>query len=132
MAAIITNQGLSVGLRRIYNISSEVAVQKIAVDDSSTAFTPTDTALNSGGAVSNVFGRAIDTKAETGQTATVDITLATSEGNFTIRRISTHNTAGSVTASSTTLCAGVDAQSLTKNSDFTLRIELEHSASDVS
>lgn len=86
------------------------------------AFAAGDTALNTGGAVANEFGAAFDsTPTRSGQTVTHLMTIPVGSGNFTIRRIALHDdTTANVTTSSTTLFAGVDGQSLTKTSDFSI------------
>ena len=96
----------------------------MSVDDSAVALAATDTAANSGGAVTNFFDKVFDsTPTRTNQEISVTTTYATGEANFTIRRILQHdNTAANVTASSASLVGGIDGQSLTKTSDFTLAI----------
>lgn len=99
-------------------------IQTMSVDDSSVAFAVGDDALNDGGAVTNEADAAT-TNTRTGQVISHAATFATGAGNFTIRRIALHDdTTGNVSASSTTLVAGVDGQSLVKTSDFALTITL--------
>jgi len=99
----------------------------MSVDDSANAFAATDTALNSGGAVTNAFDQALDsTPTRSNQTISHVMTIATGSGNFTIRRVALHdNTAANVTTSSTSLVAGIDGQSITKTADFTLAITVQ-------
>ena len=132
MAAITVNNGLqrigcqssqaTSGSGPTYNASRQI--QTMSVDDSTTAFASTHTALNTGGAVSNEFDAAFDsTPTRSSQTITHIMTIPTGSGNFTIKRVALHDdTATNVTTSSTTLVAGIDGQSLTKTSDFTLAI----------
>lgn len=129
MSARTTNLGLlRIGRQAFESTNYNAArnIQVMSVDDSSNAFAQTDTALNTGGAVTNEFDDAFDsTPTESGQSITCLMTLQTGEGNFTIRRVATHDdVAGTVSTSSTTLCQGIDGLSLTKTSDFTLAITL--------
>lgn len=129
MAARTVNRGLlRMGQQAFESTNYNAArnIQVMSVDDSSVAFGQTDTALNTGGAVTNEFDDAFDsTPTESGQSITCIMTLQTTEGNFTIRRVATHDdVAGTVSTSSTTLCQGIDGLSLTKTSDFTLAITL--------
>lgn len=100
----------------------------MSIDDSSTAFAAGHTALNSGGAVSNQADAAFDaTPTRTNQTVRHTATFGTGvfNGN-TIRRIALHNdTAANVSSSSTTLVAGVDAQSIVKNSSFSIKFHFD-------
>lgn len=127
MAAKIVNQGLIRCGKQTFestNYNAARNVQTLSIDDSSNAFAAGDTALNSGGAVSNEFDQVFDaTPTESSQTVTTVTTIGTGDGNFTIRRIALHDdTAANVTTSSTTLFGGIDGQSLTKTSDFTMEI----------
>jgi hypothetical protein len=103
-------------------------IQVMSVDDSAVAFAQSHTALNTGGAVANEFDKVFDSTPSTSTDATSATithitTFGTSEANFTIRRIALHDdAAATVSASSTTLVAGIDAQALTKTTDFTLAI----------
>ena len=136
MAAKIVNRGLlRIGQQASQSTNYNVAryIRTMSVDDSSNAFAAGDTALNSGGAVSNEYDQALDaTPTETGTATIVHIsTIPTGSGNFTIRRIALHDdTAANVTTSSTTLVGGIDGQSLTKTSNFTLAITLRITYTD--
>lgn len=105
-------------------------LQTMSIDDSAVAFAQSHTALNTGGAVTNEFDQSFDSTPSTSTdstSATIShiTTYGTANGNFTIRRIALHDDAsGTVTSSSTTLVAGVDAQSLAKTTDFTLAVTL--------
>ncbi len=132
MATIVVNRGLQVAVGRLSSTAdSFAALQSMAVDDRSTAFVATDTSL---GSPANVAAKAFDaTPTRSAQTVTHETTFATTEANFTIRRISLHNAAaGSVNGTSTTLCMGVDGQSLTKTSDFSVKFILRVTTTDQS
>lgn len=137
-AVKIVNQGLlRVGAQTsestpTYNAARNI--QTMSVDDSTVAFASTDTALNSGGAVTNMFDQAFDaTPTESGQSITHVATIPTGSGNFSIKRIALHDdTAANVTTSSTTLFGGVDGQSITKTSSFSLAITMTLTYSDAS
>lgn len=127
MAAKIANRGLQIIGGRASNTADAFSqLLSISVDDSTVAFAATDTALNSGGAVANVFAQNFDaTPTRVAQTTTHVMTVPLGSGNFTVRRVALHNLTGaSVTASSTSLFGGIDGQSLTKTPDFTLALTL--------
>lgn len=129
----MANRVVNAGLNRIADTASQTSgysasryIRTLSIDDSSNAFTATDTALNSGGAVTNEYDQGFDsTPTRSGQVVTHVSTIPTGSGNFTIRRIALHDdTAANVTTSSTTLVAGVDGQSFTKTADFTIQFTL--------
>lgn len=125
MASLTVNRGLQVIAGRASNTADAfAAIQVMSVDDSSTAFTATDTTL---GGPTNEFDAAFDaTPTRSAQTVTHVMTVPTGSGNFTIRRIALHNdTATNVTGTSITLCAGIDGQSLAKTSAFSLAITIQ-------
>lgn len=127
MASIVVNQGLLRTGQQTFestNYNAARNVQTMSIDGSATAFTATDTSL---GSPANLFDKVFDaTPTESGQTISCVTTYATGEGNFTIRRIALHDdTAANVTGASTTLYSGVDAQSITKTSDFSAAITLQ-------
>lgn len=100
----------------------------MSTDDSASNFAATDTALNtSRTAPSNVYAQNFDaTPTRSSQTISMTTTLATGVSNYTIKGIALHNiTSASVSASSTTLFAGIAGQSITKNSTFSLAITLQ-------
>lgn len=135
MAAIVVNQGLlRIGQQAFESTNYNAArnIQTLSIDDSSNAFAATDTALDSGGSVTNEFDQAFDsTPTESAQTITTVTTIASGDGNFTVRRIALHDdTAANVSSSSTTLCAGIDGQSLTKTSDFSLELTITMAFTD--
>lgn len=136
MASITVNQGLiRCGKQTFESTNYDAArnVQVGSVDDSSNAFAAGDTALNTGGAVSNMYDMAFDaTPTESSQTITCVYTIPTGSGNFTIRRLAEHDdTAANVTTSSTTLFGGVDGQTLAKTSDFSLEVTKNYTFSSV-
>lgn len=102
-----------------YNVARYV--RTMSVDDSATALVAGATTL---GSPTNQFDAAFDaTPTESSQTIICVMTVPTGSGNFTIRRITEHDdTSTNVTGASTTLVSGVDAQALTKTSDFSLAI----------
>lgn len=94
--------------------------QVIAIDDNATGFADGHTALNSAGTVNNEYDAAFDsTPADpSGNLVSASMTTGTGNANFTQRRFSFHDdTAGNVSASSTTLMGGADGFALTKTSD---------------
>jgi hypothetical protein len=130
MAAIICNRGLlRIGQQASESTNYNAArnIQTMAVDDASEAFLAADTKMDDGTGFTQEFDAVFDaTPTESGQTITHVMTIPTGSGNFTIKRISLHDdTAGNVTSSSATLVGGVDGQSITKTSDFTLQITLK-------
>lgn len=126
MASIITNQGLQrIGIQasQATGYSASRQIQTMAVDDSASSFASGTTTL---GSPSNEFDAAFDsTPSRSNQTITHVMTIPTGSGNFTIKRVSLHDdTATNVTGSSSTLVGGVDGQSLTKTSDFSVAITM--------
>lgn len=103
-------------------------IQVLSVDDSTVAIAAGDTAANSGGAITNFFDKVLDATPTEAAPAVIShvCTLTTAEALFTIKRILLHDdVAGTVTASSTTLVGGVDAQSLLHTADFQLELTLK-------
>jgi hypothetical protein len=131
MASIVVNRGLlRIGQQasESTNYNDARNIQTLSVDIGTTAFAAGHTKLNDSAdvteAATSYFDQALDaTPTESGQTITHVSTIGTGNGNFTIRRIALHdNTAANVTASSATLVAGIDGQSIAKTSDFSLEI----------
>lgn len=124
----VVNRGLQITGGRTFNTADAfAAVQSMSVDDNASNFAAADTALNtSRGAITNVFAQNFDaTPTRSNQTISMTTTLATGNANFTIKGVALHNiTSASVTASSTTLFAGIAGQSITKTSSFSLAITL--------
>lgn len=110
------------------NYSDVRNIQVMSIDDSTVDFAAGDTALNSGGAVSNEFDAAFDVTPTETAPAVITHTMTVPTGSFngvTGRRIALHDdVAGTVSTSSTTLVAGVDSKSLGKTSDFSMAISL--------
>ena len=136
----MASRTVSNGLNRIADSASHTAgygatrfVQTLSIDDSAVAFAAADTALNTGGVVTNEFDQVLDaTPTRTGQVVTHVCTIPTGSGDFTIKRIALHDdTAANVTTSSTTLVAGIDGQALTKTVDFTMAITVTLTYSNV-
>ena len=140
MASITVNNGLQrIGVQASQatsgsgpTYSATRHIQTGSVDDSAVAFAATDTNLAAGGAVTTMFDQALATPTRSGQVVTHTWTIAAGSGNFTIKRIALHDdTTTNTTTSSTTLIAGIDGQSLTKTSDFTLAITVTLTFSNV-
>lgn len=138
MAKKIVNRGLlRFGQQSSQSTNYNVAryIRTMSVDDGTVAFASTHTALNSGGAITNEYDQALDATPTESGTATIThvCTIPTGSGNFTIKRIALHDdTAANVTTSSTSLVCGIDGQTLTKTSDFSLAITMTITFTDVS
>lgn len=105
----------------------------MSVDDNASNFAAADLALNtSRGAITNEFDQLLDGLAtRSAQTISFTCTLATGSANFVIKGIAWHDdTATNVTASSSTLIAGIAGQSITKTSSFSLAITGQITATD--
>lgn len=100
-------------------------VQTMSVDDGTVAFAAGDSALNSGGAISNEYDAAFDAAPVSGnKTVSWSMTVPTGSGNFTIRRVANHDdTPANVSTSSASLVMGIDGQSYAKTADFALRFD---------
>lgn len=134
MATIVVNDGLArigcqasqaTGGNRAYSATRHIQVG--SVDDQSSAFLSTDQDLDRAGTltVTNMFDQVLNTPTASANAITHTWTIATGSGNFTIRRIALHDdTTTNVTTASNTLVAGIDGQSLTKTSDFTITFTL--------
>ena len=135
MASKVVNQGLKmIGDRASGVAGAAAAIAGMSFDDSTVAFAAGDTAANSGGAITNFQGNALDST-PTGSAATTPYvvthlcTLTTGQFNtFTVKRIAAHNS-NAPTASSTTLISGVDGFAITKQSTFSLTPTYKHSYS---
>lgn len=130
------NAGLQRGLDLLSGINGPpAALQSMSVDNatgSGNAFAAANTKLNDAAGATSFSAKAFDATfpSRSGQVTTFQSTFGTSDANFTIGRIALHGTAaGSVSLSSTGLYGGVDQQSLTKTSSFTLIIQLNITAS---
>lgn len=125
MASKFTDKGLQVLGDRSFGTSA-AAIQTMSIDDSSVAIGDTDDALNDGGAVTNEADAAT-TPSRSGQTVSHVAAFAAGTGTMTVRRICLHNdTTTNVTTSSTTLCAGVDGQSIVKPATLGLTFTLKY------
>ncbi len=133
MAARVTTQGLGRCGKQTFestNYNAAREVQTFSVDDSAVAIAATDTAANSGGAVTNFFDKArtsTPTEGTSGSpasaTTTLSVQLTTAEAIYTIKRILLHDDiVATVTSSTTTLWGGIDAQTLAHTADFTMTI----------
>lgn len=130
MASLVVNNGLQrIGVQASQATGTGVTysatrqIQSMSWDDSTTAFAAGHTALDSGGAVTNEIDANFDsTPTRSSQTISHIATIAAGSFNGnTVKRVALHdNTAANVSTSSTTLVAGVDAQSIVKNADFSL------------
>lgn len=133
MASTVVVQGLlrtGQQLSQTAGYSVSRFLQAMSIDDSTTVFAQSHTALGTGGAVANMFDQSYDATPTTSTnttSATVShiTTYGTANGNFTVRRIALHDdTSTNVTTASTTLHSGVDSQTLAKTTDFTLAVTL--------
>lgn len=104
------------------------AITSMAVDNgtaASNSFLATHTALSNGGATINSIATAafsaLTTSAQTVQHFSL---FGTAAANFQIGRVSLHNSTAP-TLSTASLIGGIDQQSLTKTTDFTLQIEVD-------
>lgn len=136
MASRTVTAGLQRWIKQMFQASGYSATrhaQVLSLDSSTVAFAAGHTALDSGGAVADEFDVAFNsTPTFSGGTVTMVAVIPAASGNFVIRRIAIHDdTATNVTTSSATLVAGIDAQSLTKTSDFILTITLEVTVTNV-
>lgn len=106
-------------------------VQVMSVDIGTTVFAAAHTKLNDSADVTesaaSYFDKVFDgVPTESVATITTVCTLTTAEGNIVIKRIAQHdNTAANVTASSVSLVAGIDGQTLGKTADFSLALTLQ-------
>lgn len=127
MANLIVTQGLGFAADILAGINGPPAkVQSMSVDDGG-AFAAGNTKLNDGAGFTQFVAVAMDATfpSRAGAVLSFQGTFSTSQGNFGIKRVALHNIAfGSVTASSATLFGGVDTQSLTKTSDFSLTLKV--------
>lgn len=93
----------------------------LSVDDSTVGFADTDTALNSGGAVTTEADFAFDATPAAPSGGAMTMTATATAAARTIKRFAIHDdTTTNVTTSSTTLMMGVDGFSLTQTVDFSI------------
>jgi hypothetical protein len=126
VASLIVNQGLqTIGERASLVSPTFGQIQSMAVDNataSTSAFAATHSKLNDAAAATTLAATSFSpTPSRATQTVSHIAVFTTAQANFQIGRLSLHNVAnGSVSISSTTLVSGVDQQSITKTTDFTL------------
>lgn len=119
MASNITNQGLQDSLDVTFGVTAADPVDAMGVSDFGNILAGTSSIA----AASNKQVNALDsTPTRTDQTVTTIATFATGEGNFAISTITLHNDGA---AANTGVYGGVDSQSITKTSDFTLTITMK-------
>lgn len=96
-------------------------IQVMSLDDGAGDFVAANDDCTDPGAVTNFFDAAFtSTPTRSGLVITHVVVFATTEGNFVIRKVCLHdNVIASVSATSTTLVAGVTSQSITGTADFT-------------
>lgn len=105
----------------------------MSVDDNANDFAAADTTLQtSRGAVTNEHDQLLDGLATmVAQTISFTSTLGTGDANFIIRGIAWHDdTPANVSATTSTLLAGIAGQSITKTSNFSLEITGEITFTD--
>lgn len=145
MTAIVLNQGLqriginmsAVGTTLGTSLSTARWFQTMAVDTNTGGagfprnFAAGDVACSSDGtaggtAPTSSYDALLDaTPTRSAQTTSHVMTIPTGSGNFLIVRVSLHDdTATNTTGTSATLAAGLDGNSISKSSSFTLKITL--------
>lgn len=130
MASLIVDRGLQILVGRLSQTADAFnELRSMAVDDGTSAFVAGDTTL---GSPANLQVNDFDaTPTRSAQTVTHVATYAAGEANFEVQRISLHNDdAVNVTGASTTLFGGIDGQSITKTSDFTMTITVNVTVTD--
>lgn len=129
MASLMTDTGRQrIGVQASQATGSGVTysasrqIQVLAIDDNATGFAAAHTNLLSAGSITNEFDVVFDsTPTRSAQTITHIATIPSGSGNFGIKRVSLHDdTTTNVTTTSTTLMGGIDGQTLTKTSDFSM------------
>ena len=99
----------------------------MAVDNATAAtssFLATHTALSNAAAATTIATQSFSATTSSAQTVQHFSLYGTAAANFQIGRVSLHNSA-TPTLSSASLIGGIDQQSLTKTTDFTLQIEVD-------
>lgn len=103
-------------------------IQSMAVDNgtaASNSFLAAHTALSNGGAtINSIATQSFSSLLTSAQTVQHFSLYGTAAANFQIGRVSLHNSAAP-TLSTASLIGGIDQQSLTKTTDFTLQIEVD-------
>lgn len=119
MASIITDQGLEDSLDMTFGITAQDAVDAMGVSDFGGINATTTSIAAASNKEVNVFD---STPTRSGQEVTCVATFGTSEANFNITDITLHNDG---VGANTGVFGGIDNQSLTKTSDFSLTITLK-------
>lgn len=124
MGKLVVDRGLQlIGDRASSVAGAGLAIQTMAIDDGTVAFVAGATTL---GSPATEADAALATPTRSSQTVSHVGTFLAGVGTMTIKRISLHNdTPANVTGASTTLIAGVDAQSLLKDASLDLVITLK-------
>lgn len=118
MASIVTNLGLQDSLENTFGIAND-PIDAMGVSDLGGLAAGTTSIA----AASNKDVNAFDsTPTRNAQTVSCVATWGTSEANFTITDITLHNDGA---GANTGVYGGVDSQSITKTSDFTLTITMQ-------
>lgn len=118
MASLITNTGLQTSLDLTFGIGCETAIDAMGISDFGCIAAGTTTIAAATNKDVNSFDA---TPTRCAQTVSAVATFSTSEGNFTITTITLHNDgAGAFTG----VYGGIDNQSITKTTDFTLTITM--------
>lgn len=127
MASLVVNQGLQIIGQRASNVNGPPGeIIAIALDGGtavSNSFLATHTALSDGyGGTS--FATLAATPGTSAQTVSHIINFGTNLANFTIGRISLHNS-NVPTLSSASLVCGIDQQSIVKTSNYVMQVEVD-------
>ena len=118
MASLITNQGLADSLNNSFGIGTADPVDAMGVSNFGSLAAGTTTIA----AATSKKINAIATPTISSQTVTCVGVFTTGQGNFAITTITLHNDGADT---STGVYGGVDGQSITKTSDFSLTITLQ-------
>ena len=134
MARLVVNAGLQVIGQRASNINGPpAAIQTMALDNDTAAtgsFLATHTALSNRAGATTIATQTFSLAQSSAQTVQHFSLYGTAAANFQIGRVSLHNSA-TPTLSSASLIGGIDQQSLTKTTDFTLQIEVDITYSSI-
>jgi hypothetical protein len=121
---IVVNRGLQVLIGRAFDTADSFAkIQSVSIDDGTTAFGATDTALDDGGAISNAaYADFTSTPTRSGQVVSWSALFIQSV-SLTVKRIALNNiAAASMSTSADGLIAGTAGRNLVKDNDFELQI----------
>jgi hypothetical protein len=117
VAKITVNQGLQVSIDNDYGNAAVNIIDAMAVSDFGTLLAGTTSIA----AATNKDANALTSSTRSGQVNTAIGDWTTGEANFAITTITLHRGGAGVF---TDVYGGIDGQSLTKNSDFALKITL--------